>query len=91
MAVNLELFYSPYCSRCGSARRRLRSLAADWPAEQLIFREHNVLEALDRAVAVGVMRTPALTIDGKLVSGPVPSARALEALVRRRMATGRSS
>ncbi|MGH8130819.1 MAG: glutaredoxin family protein [Steroidobacteraceae bacterium] len=90
MAVNLELFYSPYCPRCRKARRELSALAAEWPAGQLSLREIDVVQALDRAVAVGVQRTPALAIDGQLVAGPVPSTRELETMVRQRL-NGRNS
>lgn len=85
MAVHLELFYSPYCPRCRKARQQVRSLAANWSTERLQFRELDVLQELDRAVAVGVLQTPALAIDGVLIAGPVPSPRALETLLRRRL------
>ena len=85
MAVHLELFYSPYCSRCRKARRQVRSLAAAWSEEHLQFRELDVLQELDRAVALGVLQTPALAIDGELIAGPVPSSQALETLLRRRL------
>lgn len=85
MAVHLELFYSPYCPRCRKAREQVRSFAAKWPAERLQFRELDVLQELDRAVAVGVLQTPALAIDGKLIAGPVLSPRALETLLRQRL------
>lgn len=85
MAVRLELFYSPYCSRCRKAREQVRSFAAAWSGEHLHFRELDVLKELDRAVAVGVLQTPALAIDGELIAGPVPSARALKTLLRQRL------
>lgn len=85
MAVHLELFYSPYCSRCRKARERVRAFAADWPAERLRFRELDVLQELDRAVAVGVLQTPALAVDGQLIAGSVPSPRALEKLLWQRL------
>lgn len=85
MTVHLELFYSPYCSGCRKARQQLRALATAWPEERLTFSEHDVVKSLERAVAVGVRATPALAIDGKLLAGPVPSPRALRALVRQRM------
>lgn len=87
MAVSLELFYSPYCPRCRKAREQVRSFAATWPAERLRFRELDVLQELDRAVAVGVSQTPALAIDGRLIAGPVPSRNALEKLVRQQLNT----
>lgn len=82
MAVHLELFYSPYCPRCRKAREQVRSFASNWPSERLQFRELDVLEELDRAVAVGVLQTPALAINGQLVAAPIPSGRALETLLR---------
>jgi protein-disulfide isomerase len=85
MALHLELFYSPYCSRCRKARQQVRSLAAAWPSERLQFRELDVLQELDRAVSLGVLQTPALAIDGELIAGPVPSPRALETLLRQRL------
>jgi thioredoxin 1 len=85
MAVHLELFYSPYCSRCRKARQQVRALAAAWSAEHLQFRELDVLQELDRAVAVGVLQTPALAINGELIAGPVPSPRALETMLRQRL------
>jgi len=87
MAVSLELFYSPYCPRCRKAREEVRSFAARWPAERLRLCELDVLRELDRAVAVGVLQTPALAVDGKLIAGPVPSRNALEKLLRQRLNT----
>lgn len=85
MVIHLELFYSPYCSRCRKAREQVRSFAANWPPERVQFRELDVLQELDRAVAAGVLQTPALAIDGQLIAGPVPTPRALEALLRQRL------
>lgn len=85
MTVQVELFYSPYCARCRNARAQLRAFTALWQAEGLQFRERDVLVELDRAVAVGVLQTPALAIDGRLIAGPVPSPRALKKLLRERL------
>ena len=85
MALQLEFFYSPYCSRCRKARQQVRSLAASWSKEHLRLRELDVLHELDRAVAVGVLQTPALAIDGELIAGPIPARAALEKLLRQRL------
>jgi len=85
LAVHLELFYSPYCPRCRRACRQLRALATAWPSEQLQLSELDVVQELDRAVALGVQRTPSLAIDGELLAGPVPAPGALDALVRQRL------
>lgn len=88
MLLRLEFFYSPYCPRCRQAREHLRSIAADWPAGELSLSELDVLQHLDRAVAAGVLRTPALAINGELVAGPVPARRRLESMLRRRRSRG---
>ena len=87
MALDLEIFYSPYCPRCRKARKEVRLLATAWPAARLRYRERDVLEDLERAVAVGVLQTPALAMDGRLIAGPVPSRKALKELLRRRLNT----
>ncbi len=84
MPLRLELFYSPYCPRCRQARALLRSVAADWPAEDLQLEELDVLQELDRAVTAGIFRTPALLIDGVLQPGSVPARRHIEAMLRQR-------
>ena len=65
--MEIELFYSPYCSRCAAARQRLRKLLSGADYRNLSYRERNVLDALERAVDLGVSATPALAIGGKLV------------------------
>lgn len=90
MTIKLELFYSPYCPRCCKARERVRSIVTSWPARCFELCEVNVVNELDRAVAVGVLQTPALAIDGQLVVGPLPSLDSLQILMRQRL-KGRQS
>lgn len=67
MPLEIELFYSPYCTRCTAARRRLRALLSGAARDDFTYRERNVLENLERAVELGVTATPALAIASKLV------------------------
>lgn len=85
MTVRLELFYSPYCPHCGKARALLKAFAADWPTGSLQLREWDVVAEIERAVALGVVRTPALAIDGRLLTGAVPSRKALKKLLHERL------
>lgn len=85
MTIKLELFYSPFCPSCRKARERVRSIATNWPAGCLEVHELDVVKELDRAVARGVMQTPALAIDGVLVKGSVPSRKMLLSLLRQRL------
>lgn len=90
MPLRLQLFYSPYCPRCRQARALLQSVVADQHAEDLQLEELDVLQELDRAVTAGILRTPALLIDGELLTGPIPTRGRIEALLRQwRMARRR--
>lgn len=72
--MQISLFYAPYCSSCRRVRPLLRRLAATQ-------REKVELRELD-AVSAGVLRTPAVVIDGKVrLSGAITEA-ALNALLR---------
>lgn len=85
MAIQLEFFYSPYCRRCGKTRAHLRTLAAGWSWDRVHFREVNVLDELDRAVSLGVLQTPALAVEGKVVAGGIASPKVLEKLLRQHL------
>lgn len=68
MPVDVELFISPYCVRCAAARKTLEAILSGDLREAIRYRERSVLEHLERAVELGVTRTPALVIDGRLVA-----------------------
>lgn len=79
--MQISLFYAPYCSSCRRVRPLLRRLAAA-QREKVVLRELDVVEHLDEAVSAGVLRTPAVVIDGKVrLAGRITEA-ALNALLR---------
>lgn len=79
--MQINLFYAPYCSSCRRVRPLLRRLAAS-QREKVVLRELDVVEHLDEAVSAGVLRTPAVVIDGKVrLAGAITEA-ALNALLR---------
>ena len=79
--MQINLFYAPHCSSCRRVRPMLRRLAAT-QREKLVIRELDVVEHLDEAVSAGVLRTPAIVIDGKVrLTGAITQA-ALNALLR---------
>lgn len=79
--MQISLFYAPYCSSCRRVRPLLQRLAAT-QREKVVLRELDVVEHLDEAVSAGVLRTPAIVIDGKVrLSGAITEA-ALNALLR---------
>jgi predicted DsbA family dithiol-disulfide isomerase len=90
MPITVEVFTSPGCAKCGEAKARLRRAAAELGADRVRWREVDVLEDLDRAVALGVLSAPAIAIDGELAFARLPSERTLCAALetRLRAATG---
>ena len=79
--MQIDLFYAPYCSSCRRVRPLLRRLAAA-QRETVELRELDVVEHLDEAVNAGVLRTPAIVVDGKVrLAGAITEA-ALNALLR---------
>jgi len=80
--IKVEVFSSPGCGKCGHARDVLRRLAAEMDGVE--WREVNVLEEMDYAVALGVLSTPAIAIDGELVFSSLPSAAKLRSALEAR-------
>lgn len=83
MTIQVEVFSSPGCSKCGRAKDVLQRLAAE--LDGVAWREVNVLEEIDYAVALGLLSTPGIAIDGELVFGSLPSAGRLRAELERRL------
>lgn len=85
--LKVEVFSSPGCTRCGQAKDVLRKVAEEIGGDRIEWREVNVLEEIDRAVTLGVLSTPAIAVNGKLVFTVLPSAKklraALEAEIRK--------
>ena len=84
MSIKIEIFSTPGCSHCEGARDSLKEVARGFGAQQVIWREVNVLEELDYAVELGVLTPPSIAVDGELVFAKLPTPAQLRAeLVRR--------
>ena len=58
------------CSKCNALEKAARELVAELNMEAQVVQEHDIMKILE----YGILRTPGLVIDGKLVlSGRVPS------------------
>jgi len=77
MSIQVEVFSAPGCGKCGHAKEVLRSVVDTWTDDRIEWREVNILEELDYAVQLGVLSTPAIAIDGKLVFTGLPSEKKL--------------
>ncbi|MBN8507030.1 MAG: thioredoxin family protein [Burkholderiales bacterium] len=81
--MKIEVLHAPGCVRCSRELAGLRAaaLALD-PTVQ--WREINIVEAIDYAVALGVLKPPAVAIDGELVFSKLPLPDALATAMRDR-------
>ncbi|MHB1566323.1 MAG: thioredoxin family protein [Acidiferrobacter sp.] len=77
MVVEVEVFSSPGCGKCAQAVQLLRAVAEELGPEKVRWRAVNILEELDHAVDVGVLTSPAIAVNGKLVFSGLPSTKDL--------------
>lgn len=85
MNLNVEIFSSPGCSKCGHAKDVLRKLADEIGGNKIQWREVNILDDLDYAVSLGVMTTPSIAINGELIFSSLPSAKKLRTELESRL------
>jgi len=85
-SITIELISTFACHRCEAARTRLQTLLAEVNDERIHYREVNVLQALDYAVSLGVLMTPAIAIDGELIFPALPSQGRLRRELQQRIA-----
>ncbi len=83
--IQIEVFSSPGCSRCGQVFDVLQTITRELGAERIEWREVNVLDELDYAVELGVLSMPAIAIDGELVFKSHPSAGKLREALETRL------
>lgn len=84
MAIKVEMFSAPGCSKCAAAKEALKSVVKDLGENQIAWRELDIIEEMDYAVQLGVMSSGGIAIDGKLIFPRLPSAEKLrEELIRR--------
>jgi len=87
MTIKVEVFSSPGCGKCGHAKEVLRKIAQEMGGG-IEWREVNVLEEMDYAVRLGVMSTPAIAVNSKLVFTALPSATKLRQTLEQELREG---
>ncbi len=85
MTIKVEVFSSPGCSKCGHVKEILRKIVKELEDERIEWREVNILKELDYAVEMGVLSTPAIAVDGKLIYSGLPSAGKLKILLKTKL------
>ncbi len=73
MSVTVDLLHIPGCARCADSREDLRMAARAVAADELIWRDLDVIEHMDYAVTLGVLTLPAVAINGHLVFSSLPT------------------
>ena len=71
--IDIEVFTSTVCSNCQRASRIVEQLLKEPGFENVTWREVNVVEEIDYAVAFGVLATPSIAIGGELIFSALPS------------------
>ncbi len=86
MTIKVELFIGPGCNRCAHAKERLQHVVDAIGSDRLEWRSVEVLDEIDYAVATGVLSTPAIAVDGKLIFTSLPSSTRLRRSLEGRLA-----
>lgn len=82
--MKVEVLYAPGCSKCMRELPALRAAAASVVAE-LDWQEIDITQVIDYAVELGVMKPPAVAINGKLAFTALPSADEMANAMRQRV------
>ncbi len=86
--LRLELFTSPGCRRCATVEALIADVVGELGDEHIDWRVVDISAQLDRAVACGVLSTPAIALDGELVFSAAPSRRRLRNVLCERLERG---
>lgn len=66
--ARLELLSAPGCHSCRGVYRRLQKRLAEQPELPVMLEQVDILDDLDRAVELGVLYTPAVVLDDRLIA-----------------------
>jgi thioredoxin len=83
--LTVEVLTASECSRCQRAKALAKEVIAKLDDDRLQYREINVIEEIDYAVALGVLSTPAIALNGELVFPSPPSAAKLRQAILERL------
>ena len=69
----IEVFVIPGCARCGTGLDPLKEVAESFGPDAFAWEVRSLLENIDYAVKLGILSTPAIAVEGKLVFKSLPS------------------
>jgi len=83
--LKVEVFSSPGCGKCTQAKSMLKDIVEEMGQGRIAWRDVNILEEMDYAVELGIMSSPSIAIDSKLVFTSLPSPNKLRAELSKRL------
>lgn len=86
MKVMIEVFASSECNKCSAAKKLVGDTIAAFNDARLESRVVDVVEDIDYAVSLGVLATPSIAINGKLVFTSIPSKQILASTIQKYLA-----
>lgn len=84
--VLVEVLTASGCGHCQQTRSLAKVVIAELADERIHYREINVVEAIDYAVQLGMLATPAIALNGELVFASSPSKAVLRQAILARLA-----
>jgi len=81
--ITIEIFSSSFCSRCQKSKNDIKEIIASVEQKEIEYKEIDVVEQLDYSVSMGVLTTPSIAINGKLLFTSTPSRSELEKQINR--------
>jgi hypothetical protein len=85
MSIKVEMLSTPGCRTCAQAREALKTVVEAFGQDKVTWREVHVVDAIDYAVALGVIAPPSIAIDGELVFPTLPTTNKLRNELTRRL------
>jgi len=82
----VEVLTASGCARCQGAKALVKAVVAELADPRIDSREVDVIEQIDHAVKLGVLRVPAIAIGGELVFSAAPSKNQLRRAIQSRLA-----
>lgn len=81
--MRVDVLRAPGCAKCQLELPALKAAALE-VEPSVMWRELDIASEIDYAVELGVMRPPAVAIDGSLAFDALPTPKALAAAIRAR-------
>ena len=85
--LKIEVFSAPSCSKCGKTFQLVEQVLKKFDASvsaSIDYRLVNIVDELDYTVALGIVATPSIAINGQLIFTGMPSETALREAIQSR-------